>query len=470
MIFTKKVRRLFGLPAAVVCVLFLQQNIVNADYPCDIYENAGTPCVAAYSTVRLLSSKYEGPLYQVRRKSDGETKDIGMLPSGYANSEEQDTFLDGGAGTISKLYDQSGKGNDLTVAKKGCYQGTASQDDNESDANGRKLKAGGHDVYALYMKALDGYRSNQEGYSGYPAVAAPGNGMPTGNEDQGIYMVCDGKRYGTACCWDFGNASTDNCHGSTGQMNTLFFGTAYWGKGAGSGPWFMNDMEAGVWAGGSKPGDPGYGKIGSVGPPNQDNPSTSQWDFAFGITKTSTENNQPKYCLRMGNAQTGDLTTAFDGNAPTTWHTEGGITLGVGGDNSNSSFGTFFEGCITAGRPSDEADEAVFENVQAAGYGSDKVAAFQRINKSFAAESRHNVRYNPFATNAMIAYTLQKASRVRMKIYDQQGKQVANINVGRQKAGLHEVVWSTKHRASGVYVTRIFLDNNPGWTQKIIVR
>ena len=34
-------------------------------------------------------------------------------------------------------------------------------------------------------------------------------------------------------------------------MNTLFFGTAFWGKGAGSGPWFMGDFEGGVWAGGS---------------------------------------------------------------------------------------------------------------------------------------------------------------------------------------------------------------------------
>lgn len=31
--------------------------------------------------------------------------------------------------TVSKLYDQSGKGNDLTVAKKGCSAGTASEDD-----------------------------------------------------------------------------------------------------------------------------------------------------------------------------------------------------------------------------------------------------------------------------------------------------------------------------------------------------
>ena len=39
--------------------------------PCDIYAAAGTPCVAAHSTVRALYSAYSGVLYQVRRSSDG---------------------------------------------------------------------------------------------------------------------------------------------------------------------------------------------------------------------------------------------------------------------------------------------------------------------------------------------------------------------------------------------------------------
>ena len=35
--------------------------------PCDIYASAGTPCVAAHSTVRALFGAYNGRLYQVRR-------------------------------------------------------------------------------------------------------------------------------------------------------------------------------------------------------------------------------------------------------------------------------------------------------------------------------------------------------------------------------------------------------------------
>ena len=39
--------------------------------PCDIYASGGTPCVAAHSTTRALFGAYNGPLYQVRRSSDG---------------------------------------------------------------------------------------------------------------------------------------------------------------------------------------------------------------------------------------------------------------------------------------------------------------------------------------------------------------------------------------------------------------
>ena len=47
---------------------------------------------------------------------------------------------------------------------------------------------------------------------------------------------------------------------------------------------------------------------------------------------------------------------------------EGGIVLGVGGDNSNSSAGDFYEGVMTAGYPTDAADDAVQANIVAVDY------------------------------------------------------------------------------------------------------
>jgi hypothetical protein len=48
---------------------------------------------------------------------------------------------------------------------------------------------------------------------------------------------------------------------------------------------------------------------------------------------------------------------------------QGAIILGIGGDNSNGASGTFFEGAMTSGFPSDATDDAVQANIVAAGYG-----------------------------------------------------------------------------------------------------
>ena len=176
-------------------------------------------------------------------------------------------------------------------------------------------------------------------------------------------MLASGTHNGSACCWEFGNVSTNpkEYH----LVNNLFLGVGYWGRGEGNGPWFMADFEAGVWAGGSSPGDPGWGDLSNPGGPNLYNPSVKV-SFAFGILKTTTTT----YAIRVADMQNAtSLTTAYDGNLPKVMDNQGGIVLGVGADNSNSSWGTFFEGAITSGRPADATDLAVLQNVQAAGYG-----------------------------------------------------------------------------------------------------
>jgi hypothetical protein len=272
--------------------------------------------------------------------SGGTFQDIGTITGGYADAAAQDAFCSGGTCTVSKIYDQSGKKNDLTVAPAGCYSGTAAEPDSEGSATKRTYTINGHKAYAVYMDPHNGYRNNNC------------TGVPTGNTDQGVYVIADGTHYGNACCWDFGNVWPDNCNQHT--MNPIFFGTGYWGKGAGNGPWFMGDFEGGVWAGGS----------GASSAVISSNPSMNV-PFAFGILKTSSG----KYAIRVANAQSGSLTTAYDGNSPKQWTNGGAILLGIGGDNSNSSAGTFYEGVATSGRPSDATDALVLQNVQAAGYG-----------------------------------------------------------------------------------------------------
>jgi non-reducing end alpha-L-arabinofuranosidase len=339
----------------------------SAEGPCDIYNEAGNECVAAYSTIRRLLSTYTGPLYQVRSGSNamntgtgGMLHDIPQTADGFGDKAAQDAVCMNTTCTVAKLYDQSGRGNHITVAKAGLTNGGqyAGMDDFESSATKGPMKVAGKDVYSLYMEARQGYRQTMAG-----------NGMALGDDPQGIYMLADGTRTGTACCWDFGNVTPNPK--SYAEMNTLFLGVAYWGRGAGNGPWFGADFEAGVWMGGSMPGQPGWGGLNDAAnaPPNSQNPSM-RVKYALGFLKTT--NGPERYALRMADIATAtSVTTAYAGNYPSTKHldSKGAVVLGVGGDNSNNSFSTFYEGAIVQGFPSDATENAVFENLKALGYG-----------------------------------------------------------------------------------------------------
>lgn len=442
----------FHAALALGAGLLLSHRSASAG-PCDIYAAGGTPCVAAYSMARALSSTYTGPLYQVR-KADGTTKDIADS-AGYAKTGDQDAFCGTGDCKVSILYDQSGKGNDLVKGPKGCYTGTAALPDNEANVKGHSTLIAGHKIYGLYMIVQDGYRNDAT------------KGMPTGSQAQGIYEIADGKHNpGAACCWDFGNASTDNCSGGTGNMATLLFGESFWGKGAGNGPWFAADLEAGVWAGGSKPGDPGWGALDGAHPANPNNPSLPV-DFAFGILKTNSSN----YAIRVGNAQSGSLTTAYDGALPSVlhWTLKGAIVLGVGGDNSNSGGGTFYEGVITAGRPADSTDAAVFKNVQAAGFGSSTVAIGDAPRGNAPGATAFKVRYNPGLDQVAIQYRLSEPRSLTLSVFDTQGKRVATLVKGLVSEGSHEAVWNAKAARAGRYIAAIAIDGSTAWTGNILL-
>ncbi|SAM79674.1 uncharacterized protein UBRO_20565 [Ustilago bromivora] len=77
------------------------------------------------------------------------------------------------------------------------------------------------------------------------------------------------------------------------------------------------------------------------------------------------------WAIRGGNAQSGDLSTFYNGQRPQGYYPmnkEGAIILGIGGDNSHSGQDTFYEGVMTAGYPSDTTENAVQANIVAARY------------------------------------------------------------------------------------------------------
>lgn len=93
------------------------------------------------------------------------------------------------------------------------------------------------------------------------------------------------------------------------------------------------------------------------------------------ITALLKNNGTTTYAIKDGNAQSGSLTTEYSGALPnlggyTPMHQEGAIVLGTGGDNSNGSDGSFFEGVMTSGYPTDAADNAVQAEIVSVGYTS----------------------------------------------------------------------------------------------------
>jgi hypothetical protein len=310
--------------------------------PCDIYSSAGTPCVAAHSTVRALYASYSGALYQVKRASDSATEDIGTLAAGgYANAAAQNSFCSGTTCTITKIYDQSGKGNTLTIEGAGGNGGA----DVGAIANALPITVGGHAVYGVSVQAGVGYRDDST------------NGIPTGSQAQGAYMVTSGHHVDGLCCFDYGNAETSNTDTGNGHMDAINFGTECWFSPcpSGSGPWVQADLENGLFAGG-----------------NGSNTSDESNSNTF-VTAMLKNNGTTTYAIKDGNAQSGSLHTDYNGALPTTsgyapMHQEGAIVLGTGGDDSNGSDGSFFEGVMTSGYPTDAADNAVQANIVSVGY------------------------------------------------------------------------------------------------------
>jgi len=327
-------------------------STVKLQGPCDIYQQMdGQPCVAAHSTVRLLLSTYTGPLYQVRKGGSasgtgGTTQDIGFTTDGYADGAAQDTFCGSTACTISKIYDQSGKGNHLTVAPAG---GAKTTPDNEADAKARPITLNGHKVYGEDGKVGVGYRNNKP------------SGTATGDNAETEYAVEDATVFNGGCCFDYGNMETNSRDNGEGTMEAIYWGNCtIWGRGSGNGPWVMGDLENGLWAGDSSP----Y------------NGNTSMTGIKYVTAMLKGDKPTPPnghWAIKAADAQTGKLSVKFDGKRPGsryyTMRKEGAIGLNTGGDNSNGAIGVFFEGAMTAHFSSDAADDAVQANIVAAGYG-----------------------------------------------------------------------------------------------------
>jgi hypothetical protein len=436
-----------------LCLTLSQEKIYAAKCPCDIYADGGTPCVAAHSTVRALYAEYDGPLYQVQRKSDNKLIDIPLLSKGgYVNAAVLDTFLKGTSGVVFKIYDQSDKKNDLPISPKVLHLANGGTPVIATDG---KIMVNGHTVYGIKV---------------YPDASGPGmasggntyrnnqaKGLATGDQPEAMYMVADAKYYNGRCCFDYGNAETDGNDDGNATMETIEWGNmTTWSHGSGSGPWILADLENGAFAGGQ-----------TSGTVSSNTPLVAP-AFVTLMVKGPSGNH---LTLKGGDAQSGILATKYDGNRPPGYSPQkkqGAVELGTGGDGSSGGDGIFYEGAITFGLPADSIDAAVQANIVAAGYGS---SVTMTRNSGIDAEklSHYKADYNPSTGIAAINYSLQDTRRVSVTIIDQRGKWIAEIPSGVLAAGKHETVWNAKHIPAGVYIWRLQFDGRDALSGKIIV-
>ena len=131
-----------------------------------------------------------------------------------------------------------------------------------------------------------------------------------------------------------------------------------------------------VWGSGSRQRPLDHGRPGERpvlrSPTRGSNASDPTINYRFTTAMVKGGANQ--WAIRGGNAQSGSLSTFYSGPRPNVsgynpMHKQGAIILGIGGDNSNGAAGTFYEGAMTSGYPSDATENAVQANIIAAGYG-----------------------------------------------------------------------------------------------------
>jgi len=438
----------FPMTAISVVMVVAAQRAESAPIgPCDIYQAGGTPCAAAHSTVRALYGAYAGNLYQVKRGSDSTTKDIGVLsPGGVANSAPQDQFCAGTTCTISIIYDQSGKGNNLTAAPAG---GQVKTPDKRVVATAAKLSVSGSAVYAAKFTGGMGYRNDKT------------SGIAIGDNPESIYMVTSGVYYNGGCCFDYGNAETNNNDDGAGTMEAIYFGNQHssWGWGNTStstngtvGPWVEADLENGLFAGNV------FGQY------------TPNTPVPFTYVTAMVKGKAGGFAVKGGNATTGTLKTMFEGTRPTVrtgydpMKKQGAIILGIGGDNSNSATGIFYEGCLTTGYATNATDSAVQANIVAAKYGSTTSIEGGEFRASAA-----SIRYDPSTAMVAVDYSLQNAQHVRMQVVDLRGRVVATLQDATASSGAHQATWDAKSATPGLYALSLEIDGQMAWSGRIIV-
>jgi len=361
-----------GVPMAAGVLLLCVAGVMAGPValPCDLYAAGGTPCVAAHSLTRALYNTYDGPLYSVIRTPGGQRLDVSVAEvGGKADSATHTEFCRGATlCTVEKIFDQSPQGNHLGIEQGMPYlsgpRGSVDRGVNFNDSRSRVV-LGGQQVYAAYFEGA-GNTTHSEGFVGQGYSNRTASETAVGDEPETIYAVLSGQTFNGGCCFDYGNGEKTALHNkadwTNGSMEAIYFG--------------CGDLHPPLKCSAQDPSGGAYvladmehmkGMMRGVLPPTPITPS----DFVVAMVK----GRKGHLAISSGDAQRQhSLLTVYDGPRPIGFEVmrkEGGIVLGIGGDNSPYGAGIFYEGAMTKGYATNVTDAAVMANIVAADYRSD---------------------------------------------------------------------------------------------------
>ncbi len=99
--------------------------------------------------------------------------------------------------------------------------------------------------------------------------------------------------------------------------------------------------------------------------------------------------------------------------------------------------------------------------------GAPKVA-MPETDQSHPAVGRMRNYPNPFNSSTEIVYTIFEKGAVKLKVYDAAGQEVATLVEAAQEKGSHHASFEASHLSSGVYFSRLWLENTLVATQKMV--
>ena len=77
---------------------------------------------------------------------------------------------------------------------------------------------------------------------------------------------------------------------------------------------------------------------------------------------------------------------------------------------------------------------------------------------------------NPFNPSTTIKFSINKADKVKLVIYNISGQKIATLVDKKMNAGSHEVQWNAAHIASGVYFYKLYCGTNTITKKMVLLR